>query len=111
MENAQLVQKTFKTTSGNPLFEKWSDQMDTFLSISKWAIFCFRILCTVHFLTHFGNVKDRLKKIGSKKVPHGARLTVGGGLRLFGQCPYGHNTFQKGDSLTHGADAVPSVPK
>ena len=80
-------------------------------STSKWAIFCFRTLCTVHFLTHFGNVKDRLKKIGSEKSARGARLTVGGGLKLFGQCPYGHTTFQEGDSLTHGADAVLSVPK
>ena len=83
----------------------------TFMSTSKWAIFCFRTLCTVHFLTHFGNVKDRLKKIGSEKSARGARLTVGGGLKLFGQCPYGHTTFQEGDSLTHGADAVLSVPK
>ena len=29
-----------------------------------------------------------------------ARLTEGGGLKLFGQCPYRANTFQKGASLT-----------
>ena len=28
-----------------------------------------------------------------------ARLTEGGGLKLFGQCPYRNNTFQKGASL------------
>ena len=28
-----------------------------------------------------------------------ARLTEGGGQKLFGQCPYGNNTFQKGASL------------
>ena len=31
----------------------------------------------VHFLAHFGNVKKQMKKIGSKKVVHGARLTEG----------------------------------
>ena len=66
MENAQLVQKTFKTTSGNPLFEKWSDQMDTYLSISKWAISYLRGWGSerlpgwfVHFLVHFGNIKQK----------------------------------------------------
>ena len=34
-------------------------------------------------------------------MPHSARLTLGGGLKLFGQCPYGHNTFQKGASLSN----------
>ena len=28
-------------------------------------------------------------------------LTEGGGLKLFGQCPYRTNTFQKGASLAH----------
>ena len=33
---------------------------------------------------------------GYKKLLHDAGCTEGGGgLKLFGQCPYGNNTFQK----------------
>ena len=58
--------------------------------------------------SHFqiGNYfKIQWKKLGPQKVLHGACLSLTrgggkGGLKLFGQCPYGNNIFQKGASLT-----------
>ena len=48
--------------------------------------------------------KKRMKEIGSERsaswCPFGrGELGGAGGLKLFGQCPYGNNTFQKGASL------------
>ena len=37
----------------------------------------------VHFLAHFGNVKKKLKEIGSKKVLHSARSTEDGGVSSY----------------------------
>ena len=44
----------------------------------------------MHFLAHFGNVKkNSRKKIGLKKVHHGARLTEGGGSKAICAMPKG----------------------
>ena len=58
----------------------------------------------MHFLAHFGKVKKTMKKIGSEKVLHDACLKEGRrDLELFGQWPYGNNTFQKGASPKEGS--------
>ena len=49
---------------------------------------------------HFGNIKKTDERNGvQKSAPESKR--GGGGLKLFGQCPYENNTFQKGASLNN----------
>ena len=57
-----------------------------------------RMVCSL--FSSFLRCKKADEKKGPKKVLHSARLIEGGGqgevgLKLFGQCPYGNNTFQK----------------
>ena len=54
----------------------------------------------VHFLANFGNVK-KIKNRVQKSAPLG-------GLKLFGHCPHGKNTFQKGASLRDKKVHLPS---
>ena len=54
-----------------------------------------------HFLAHFGDEKKGSEK-SAPQCPFDRRGggQGEGGLKLFGQCPYGNNTFQKGASRT-----------
>ena len=48
----------------------------------------------------FWQCQKQIKKMGSKKVLHGARLTEGWGSKAIWAMPYGNNTFQNGASLS-----------
>ena len=70
---------------------------------SKWAISCFFWESEhlpgwfVHFLAHFGNVKNRQQNRARKKCSTMPDWQRGeGGWKLFGQCPHGNNTYHKG---------------
>ena len=54
-----------------------------------------------HFFPHVAQgCKDLPGWFGALFFPHLPVWQRGGGLKLFGQCPYRTNTFQKGASLT-----------
>ena len=78
----------------------------TFCSMSKRVISCFRwvkrlagMVCAL-----FSSVRQCQKmdgalhwfEIGSEKSALRCLFGRGGGQKLFGQCPFGNNTFQKG---------------
>ena len=83
------------------------DDLEHCFSSSKWAISCFRGFRTLvrmvfALFCSFGNNKKKMTKIVFEKVLQAPSCTFdrrGEGLKLFGQCPYGNNTFQKGASL------------